>query len=352
MIEVRDLVKKYEDHLAVDHLSFTVKRGQILGFLGPNGAGKSTTMNMLTGYISATEGTIIVNGHDMYEEPEEAKKSIGYLPELPPVYLDMTVKEYLNFVMDLKKVKKSARAAMMTDILKRTQTAHVAERLIKHLSKGYRQRVGLAQALVGYPEVIILDEPTVGLDPMQIIEIRDLIKDLAKKHTVIISSHILSEISAVCDTVMIINKGKMVVTDTVENLPKHLKGAGSLELEVKGKKEQVHDILSQLSNIGKFKIEKSAENGLLHVSVEYKSEEDVREAVFYAFAKAQCPIYMMAAKTLSLEDIFLEMTKNGVKLTDVDEDQKADDSSAVVSDKNEVLADDTEKKDDEEGSEA
>ena len=222
MIEVKDLVKKYDNHLAVDHLTFTVPRGQILGFLGPNGAGKSTTMNIITGYISATEGSVSINGHDIYEEPEEAKKSIGYLPEQPPVYMDMTVKEYLGFVAELKSVPKKEREAQIASALAKTGTEDVAKRMIKHLSKGYRQRVGIAQAIIGNPEVIILDEPTVGLDPVQIIEIRDLMKELAKEHTVILSSHILSEISAVCDTVMIINNGRLVVSDTVENLPKHL----------------------------------------------------------------------------------------------------------------------------------
>ena len=249
MIEVKNLVKKYGDHVAVDHLNFTVEKGQILGFLGPNGAGKSTTMNMLTGYISMTEGSVTINGFDIYEEPEEAKKAIGYLPELPPVYPDMTVREYLKFVMDVKKVPRGQRAAMLSDIMVRTQVSDVADRLIRHLSKGYRQRVGLAQAIVGYPEVVILDEPTVGLDPMQIIEIRDLIKELARKHTVIISSHILSEISEVCDTVMIINKGKLVVMDRVENLPKYLERSMRLKLLVLGDEAKIEAALSSINGI-------------------------------------------------------------------------------------------------------
>ena len=249
MIEVKNLVKKYGDHVAVDHLNFTVEKGQILGFLGPNGAGKSTTMNMLTGYISMTEGSVTINGFDIYEEPEEAKKAIGYLPEMPPVYPDMTVREYLKFVMDVKKVPRGQRAAMLSDIMVRTQVSDVADRLIRHLSKGYRQRVGLAQAIVGYPEVVILDEPTVGLDPMQIIEIRDLIKELARKHTVIISSHILSEISEVCDTVMIINKGKLVVMDRVENLPKYLERSMRLKLLVLGDEAKIEAALSSINGI-------------------------------------------------------------------------------------------------------
>ena len=309
MIEVKNLVKKYDGHLAVDHLSFTVKKGQILGFLGPNGAGKSTTMNMLTGYISSTEGSIVINGHDIYDEPEQAKKCIGYLPELPPVYPDMTVKEYLDFVMDIKKVPRKKRAAMMADVMERTRIADVSGRLIKHLSKGYRQRVGLAQAIVGYPEVIILDEPTVGLDPMQIIEIRDLVKELAEKHTVIISSHILSEISAVCDTVMIINKGKMVVTDTVKNLPKHLKGATNLELEVKATEKEVRTALSSIDEIFDAQYTKGSEDGFTQINIDVTGKRELREEIFFALAKAKHPIYQMSMNTLSLEDIFLEMTK-------------------------------------------
>ncbi len=310
MIEVKNLVKKYGDHTAVDHLNFTVEKGQILGFLGPNGAGKSTTMNMLTGYISMTEGSVTINGFDIYEEPEEAKKSIGYLPELPPVYPDMTVREYLKFVMDIKKVPRSVRAAMLEDIMARTQVAGVADRLIRHLSKGFKQRVGLAQAIAGYPEVIILDEPTVGLDPMQIIEIRDLIKELAQKHTVIISSHILSEISEVCDTVMIINKGKLVVMDSVENLPKHLEHSMSLKLLVKGEESRIRAALAPVGQVEKISVERSEQEGLLSISIGTKNKTDVREEVFYALAAAKCPIFEMTANSMSLEDIFLEMTKD------------------------------------------
>lgn len=326
MIEVKNLVKKYGSHVAVDHLNFTVEKGQILGFLGPNGAGKSTTMNMLTGYISMTEGSVTINGFDIYEEPEEAKKSIGYLPELPPVYPDMTVREYLKFVMDIKKVPHGRRAAMLADVMARAQVAQVADRLIRHLSKGYRQRVGLAQAIVGYPEVIILDEPTVGLDPMQIIEIRDLIKDLAKKHTVIISSHILSEISEVCDTVMIMNKGKLVVMDSVENLPKHLERTMNLHLCVKGREHAVREVLGKVEGIGQLSVKPGAGEGLLDVSIGTKEHMDVREEVFYVLAAAKCPIFEMSSDHMSLEDIFLEMTKEegGVVLKDtIDPDEEA-----------------------------
>ena len=217
MIEVTNLVKKYGKHTAVNNISFTVKEGEILGFLGPNGAGKSTTMNMITGYIASTEGTVTIDGHDILEEPEKAKKFIGYLPEQPPLYFDMTVLEYMKFAADLKKIPKDKKKAMIEEVMDMVKITDMKNRLIKNLSKGYRQRVGLAQAILGYPEVIILDEPTVGLDPKQIIEIRDLIKSLKKKHTVILSSHILSEVSAVCDYVLIISHGKLVASDTPDN---------------------------------------------------------------------------------------------------------------------------------------
>ena len=234
MIEVKNLVKKYGDHIAVDHLSFTVEEGHIYGFLGPNGAGKSTTMNMITGYIGPTEGSIMINGHDMLENPEEAKKCIGYLPEIPPLYVDMTVREYLNFVAELKKLEKGRRNKYVEEAMETTGITAQQSRLIRNLSKGYRQRVGFAQAVLGYPEIIILDEPTVGLDPKQIIEIRDLIKELGKNHTVILSSHILSEISAVCDHIFIISKGKLVAGDSTENLMKQMSGAQEIELLIKG----------------------------------------------------------------------------------------------------------------------
>ena len=308
MIEVKDLVKKYDNHLAVDHLTFTVPRGQILGFLGPNGAGKSTTMNIITGYISATEGSVSINGHDIYEEPEEAKKSIGYLPEQPPVYTDMTVKEYLEFVAELKRVPKKERESQIASALVKTGTVDVAKRLIKHLSKGYRQRVGIAQAIIGNPEVIILDEPTVGLDPVQIIEIRDLMKELAKEHTVILSSHILSEISAVCDTVMIINKGRLVVSDTVENLPQHLNAQNSCRVVIKGTEDLVKPLMEELEDVKELSLEGDGE--FVTVTVTSDSQVDLREDIFFACARAGLPIYEMSNVTRNLEDIFLELTRS------------------------------------------
>ena len=230
MIEVRNLTKRYGSHLAVDHLNFTVGEGKIYGFLGPNGAGKSTTMNIMTGYLGATEGQVLINGHDILKEPEEAKKNIGYLPELPPLYMEMTVAEYLKFAAELKKIPKNKREAQIKEVMRLTKLKEVENRLIQNLSKGYRQRVGLAQAMLGFPEIIILDEPTVGLDPKQIIEIRELIRRLAKNHTVILSSHILAEVREVCDYVMIIANGRMVASDTPENLELLMSGAGRIEI--------------------------------------------------------------------------------------------------------------------------
>ena len=270
MIEVNNLVKRYGDHTAVDHLSFKIEKGKIYGFLGPNGAGKSTTMNMITGYIASTEGTVTIDGHDILDEPEQAKKCIGYLPEMPPLYFDMTVGEYMNFVADLKKIPKDQKKSMVEEVMEMVKITDMKNRLIKNLSKGYRQRVGLAQAILGYPEVIILDEPTVGLDPKQIIEIRDLIKSLKKKHTVILSSHILSEVSAVCDYVLIISHGKLVASDTPENLGKLAEGSNTLNLLVKGDKDHIRIALGQISDIKDIKIEDAKEEHAWNVNAFYK----------------------------------------------------------------------------------
>ena len=251
MIEVKNLVKKYGNHLAVDHLNFTIEEGHIYGFLGPNGAGKSTTMNIMTGYLGATEGEVLINGHDILKEPEEAKKQIGYLPELPPLYMDMTVREYMEFAAELKKIPKEKRAESIDDVEKLVKIKDVEKRLIKNLSKGYRQRVGLAQAVLGFPEIIILDEPSVGLDPKQIIEIRELIRKLAKKHTVILSSHILAEVREVCDYIMIISKGKLVASDTPENLERYLGESGLIEIETRTEASKVKEVLKNVPGIEK-----------------------------------------------------------------------------------------------------
>ena len=313
MIEVKNLVKRYGDHTAVDHLSFEIEKGKIYGFLGPNGAGKSTTMNMITGYIASTEGTVVIDGHDILEEPEEAKKCIGYLPEMPPLYFDMTVLEYLKFVADLKKIPKDKKATMIEEIMDMVKITDMKNRLIKNLSKGYRQRVGIAQAVLGYPEVIILDEPTVGLDPKQINEIRDLIKGLKQKHTVILSSHILSEVSAVCDYVLIISHGKLVASDTPENLGKLAAGSNNLNLLVKGQKDTIRAALEAVEGVKEVTVKKSPEEGVYAITVGTEENMDVREKVFYSMVNASCPILEMQSKKVSLEEIFLELTESEKK---------------------------------------
>lgn len=308
MIEVEKLTKKYGDHVAVDNLSFRVERGMIYGFLGPNGAGKSTTMNMMTGYIAATSGTVKINGYDILKNPEQAKKSIGYLPELPPVYQDMTVYEYLKFVAELKKVKKSEQKAQIEDVMAQTRIADVQNRLIRNLSKGYKQRVGLAQAIIGYPEVLILDEPTVGLDPKQIIEIRELIRELAKKHTIILSSHILSEVSAVCDHIMIISKGKLVASDTPEGLVTRLKGGRQLMMSVQGEQSELEEILQSIEQIKDYSIQPSKAEGCVSAIIRTQEQDDIRVELFHRLAAADLPIMELSLSEKSLEDVFLELT--------------------------------------------
>lgn len=308
MIEVKNLVKKYGDHLAVDHLSFHVDKGQIYGFLGPNGAGKSTTMNIMTGYIASTEGEVVIDGHNILDEPEEAKKCIGYLPEQPPLYFDMTVNEYLRFVAELKKIPRDKREDQIVDIENMVGIRGMKDRLIKNLSKGYKQRVGLAQAILGYPEIIILDEPTVGLDPKQIIEIRELIKSLAKNHTIILSSHILSEVSAVCDYILIINKGKLVASDTTENLERMARGSNTLELSIRGEKQQVGDILNSMEEIRSLQWMSPLEGNVVTLKITTDEQVDVREKIFYKMAEKKLPIMDMHFAKISLEDVFLELT--------------------------------------------
>lgn len=310
MIEVSNLVKRYGDHTAVDHLSFQIEKGKIYGFLGPNGAGKSTTMNMITGYIASTEGKIVIDGYDILDEPEKAKKCIGYLPEQPPLYFDMTVLEYLKFVADLKKIPKDKRTSMIEEIMELVKISDMKNRLIKNLSKGYKQRVGLAQAILGYPEVIILDEPTVGLDPKQIIEIRSLIKSLKKKHTVILSSHILSEVSAICDYVLIISHGKLVASDTPDNLSKLAAGSNNLTMQIKGEKENIRKGFDQLEGIKDISFEFNQEHGVWDVKISTEEFYDIREEIFYKMAELNCPILEMHSKKVSLEEIFLELTEN------------------------------------------
>lgn len=308
MIEINHLVKKYGSHVAVDDLSLTVEPGKIYGFLGPNGAGKSTTMNIITGYLAATSGEVKINGFDVLKQPEEAKKCVGYLPELPPLYMDMTVKEYLDFVAELKKIEKSLRAGYVKEAMKITKTEEVSGRLIRNLSKGYRQRVGFAQAVLGYPEILILDEPTVGLDPKQIIEIRDLIKELGKKHTIILSSHILSEISAVCDHVFIISHGKLVASDSTENLLERMTGAQEIELLVKAEEDTAETAIREVAQVERCEKTESKEDGAVQLLVTAKKDADVREAIYHTCVEHHMPILEMKAASKSLEDVFLELT--------------------------------------------
>ena len=310
MIDVKNLVKRYGDHVAVNDLTFHVDKGQIYGFLGANGAGKSTTMNMMTGYLSPTGGTIVINGHDIMEEPEAAKASIGYLPEIPPLYMDMTVLEYLDFCAELKRLPKASREHSVDEVIEMVHIEDVANRLIKNLSKGYKQRVGLAQAILGMPPVIILDEPTVGLDPRQIIEIREIIRSLGKDHTVILSSHIMQEVSAVCDHVMIIAKGKLVATGSPEELSRMLAGDNTYRMTIKGEKERIEEALGKIPEIKSVSFGDSSDEGCLEVVVKADDSKDIREDMFMELAASRCPVMQMSHESVSLEDIFLELTEN------------------------------------------
>lgn len=310
MVEVKKLTKNYGNIKAVDNIIFTVGEGEILGFLGPNGAGKSTTMNIITGYISSTSGTVTIDGKEILENPKEAKAKIGYLPEIPPLYTDMTVKKYLEFMFDLKKVK-LPKKEHIEEVMRLVRITEQADRIIKNLSKGYRQRVGFAQALLGNPPVLILDEPTVGLDPMQIIEIRKLIKSLGKKHTIILSSHVLSEISATCDRILVISNGKIVADAKTDELSSSTAGEEKLALVVEG---AASDIISAIKNIpAVIRVNKISEkNGnSAKYMVEYEKDHDVRRDVFNAMARIGCPILDMQSGNETLEEMFLKLTANG-----------------------------------------
>lgn len=320
MIEVKHLVKRYGNDYAVDDLSFTVQDGEIFGFLGPNGAGKSTTMNIMTGYLAASSGQVLIENHDILEEPEAARRCIGYLPEIPPLYPDMTALEYLRFCAELKKIPKQEQQDQIHEVLKLTQLEDMSGRLIKNLSKGYKQRVGLAQAILGFPKIMILDEPTVGLDPRQVVEIRQLIRQLSKSHTMILSSHILSEIRAVCNRVLIIRKGRFVVCDTPERLEETLSGGNSLFLIIHGRLESIESVLRTCKSLGvaDWTILDNPENpdnpensdNHVHLSITMESGQDIREALFFAFARARLPILEMRIQKASLEDAFLGLTND------------------------------------------
>lgn len=305
VIEIEGLTKSYGNNKAVKGISFSVQKGEILGFLGPNGAGKSTTMNMLTGYISADGGSASVCGYNILTQPNEAKQKIGYLPEQPPLYFDMTVTEYLNFVFNLKKVTLD-RKSHLIEVMDTVGVTNVKDRLIKNLSKGYKQRVGLAQALIGNPEVLILDEPTVGLDPVQIIEIRNVIKKLGKNRTIILSTHILQEVTAVCDRVVIINHGKIAASDTIQNLS-GAAGSGRFILRIKGDEFVAKNILSEIPEIKSSEVIGSRERGTVDIMVEARDGEDVREKVFNVFAAKNVAIIMNKPMEKTIEDIFVRV---------------------------------------------
>jgi ABC-2 type transport system ATP-binding protein len=308
LIQVENISKHYGRHIAVDGLNFTVQKGEILGFLGPNGAGKSTTMNIITGYLSATTGSVKVDGLDILEYPLEVKAKIGYLPEFPPLYPDMTVTEYLDFVSEIKKVAAAAKKQSLEKIMDLVKIGDVRGRLIKNLSKGYKQRVGLAQALLGNPQILILDEPTVGLDPKQIIEIRSLIQQLGQEHTIILSSHILPEVSAVCERVIIINRGRIVAGDTPENLSKGLTASSKLILRVAGATTEVTQTLQSVPGVRLVEAQGVREPETVDILVEAEKDIDIRRPIFNALSAAGQPILMMRSLDLTLEEIFLQVT--------------------------------------------
>ncbi len=310
MIAVEHLTKCYGDFIAVSDLSFEIDEGHVYGFLGPNGAGKSTTMNIMTGCLSATEGHVRINGYDIFEEPKQAKRKIGYLPEQPPLYMNETPAEYLKFVGEAKGLKGLELKKQIEDVAGQTKIDHVMDRLISNLSKGYRQRVGIAQALLGSPQVIILDEPTVGLDPIQIIEIRDLIRQLGEDHTVILSSHILSEVQAICEKVLIISQGKLVAFDKPENLEKLLLASNGITFTAEASKEEIDAILPEISRITEWDV-KTQEDGLTAVSVRTGSEnvKEISRELFFAFADKKKAILEMSSKKANLEDVFIELTE-------------------------------------------
>lgn len=306
MIEIINLTKNYGSIEAIKNLSFSAKKGEIIGFLGPNGAGKSTTMNIITGYIPSTDGTVKVCGFDILEAPREVKKHIGYLPERTPIHTNMTVMEFLNFISDLKLVDKKNKKSHIEEILKKLNLIDVKNRLIKNLSNGYKQRVGIAQAIVGNPDVIILDEPTVGLDPKQIIEIRNLIAELGKDHTIIFSSHILSEVSAICHKVVIINKGQVVAIDTPENLCKKYAGYLKIQVKIIGDEHIIENTILNINGVEKVQL-KEIEGKAINYVIEVRKDEDVREAIFYSMVKAGFPILESKVLDISLEDIFVKL---------------------------------------------
>ena len=316
MIEVKNVTKKYGNFTAVDNITFNVKDGEVVGLLGQNGAGKSTTMNMITGFIEPTEGTIIVNGFDIMKKSLKAKKQIGYMPENVPLYPELTVKEFVSYMAELKLVGRKERKQEVENVIKETGLEEVKNKLIRNLSRGYKQRVSMAGALVGNPEVLILDEPTVGLDPKQIIEIRNLIKNLGKKHTVILSSHILSEISQICERVVILNKGKIVAIDTLENLEEKTKEQNVLFVTVEDKEEKMSSLKEKITDIEKLEMIKDNEDGTKQYKIVSKSEKDIRKALFDTLPKEGITIFELKKAETSLEDAFIKLVDNATSKTE------------------------------------
>ena len=311
MIEVKNVTKKYGKVVAVDNISFTIQDGEIIGLLGPNGAGKSTTKKMITGYIEPTEGTIIVDNYDMSKKPKKAKKEIGYMPEGVPLYTDMTVKEFITYMAEIKKINKKERKEKVEKIIEETGLKEVENKITKNLSRGYKQRVSLAGALVGEPKILILDEPTVGLDPKQITEIRKLIKDLGKKHTVILSSHILSEVSQICQKVIIINKGKIVAIDTPENLENKVSNKNSLYVTVEDTENKIEKVTKKIAEITKIELVKENEDKTKEYIIESNLDTDLRKILFQEFAKENITIFEMKKADTTLEDAFMKLIEGG-----------------------------------------
>lgn len=349
MIVVNDLVKNYGKFEAVKGLNLHVAEGQIVGLLGPNGAGKSTTMNIITGYISATSGSVKIDGHDIMAEPMEAKRSIGYLPEIPPLYMDMTVLSYLKFVAELKGVAKKERPAEVKRVMKVTKITDRAQRMISKLSKGYRQRVGLAAALLGNPPILILDEPTVGLDPSQVVEIRELIRGFAHEHTVILSSHILSEVSEVCDHIIIINNGMVVAEDTPENLSKKYSNQSHVTMEIKGNEDEIGAILDTVPYVESYDFGEMVED-VLEVSILLNTDEDKNDDLFYLFAGKKMPVRRVSKESLTLEEVFLKLTKEAedaetLEATEEDSETEATEESMIDEDASEEIENDESEED-------
>ena len=323
MIEVKNITKKYGKAVAVDNISFTINEGEIVGLLGPNGAGKSTTMNMLTGFIEQTEGDIIIDGYNMLKKPKKAKREIGYMPEGVPLYTELTVKEFVTYMAEIKNVDRSKRKENVSKIIEKTGLKDVENKLIKNLSRGYKQRVSMAGALVGEPKILILDEPTVGLDPKQITEIRTLITELSKEHTIILSSHILSEVSQMCQKVIIINKGKIVAIDTPENLENKVNDDKSLIVTVEDTENRIEEVVKKLENIKEIKLVKDLEDGTKQYIIIWNGEDDLRKKIFEYLAKENITIFEMKKTEATLEDAFMSLiSENNVNIDEISEQEE------------------------------